>query len=92
VSRVYLERGALSVQIMERGYAWLDTGTPDSLLAAAEFASTIEKRRGFKIAYPEEIAFRMDFIDTAELERATTRLGKSDYATHVRRVVMEVRV
>lgn len=88
VNRVYLERGALSVEIMGRGYAWLDTGTPDSLLAAAEFVSTLEKRQGFKIACPEEIAFHMDFIDKAALERATARLGKSEYATYIRRVVM----
>jgi glucose-1-phosphate thymidylyltransferase len=92
VNRVYLERGALSVQIMGRGYAWLDTGTPDSLLAAAEFVSTLEKRQGFKIACPEEIAFRVGFIDAAGLERAAARLGKSDYATYIRRVVMETDV
>jgi len=92
VNRVYLERGALSVEIMGRGYAWLDTGTPDSLLAAAEFVSTLEKRQGFKIACPEEIAFHMGFIDKAALERATVRLGKSEYATYIRRVVMGERV
>jgi glucose-1-phosphate thymidylyltransferase len=88
VNRVYLERGALSVEIMGRGYAWLDTGTPDSLLAAAEFVSTLEKRQGFKIACPEEIAFHMGFIDKVALERATVRLGKSEYAAYIRRVVM----
>ena len=92
VNRVYLERGALSVEIMGRGYAWLDTGTPDSLLAAAEFVSTLEKRQGFKIACPEEIAFHMGFIDRTALERATARLGKSEYATYIRRVVMGERV
>ncbi|HWU72824.1 MAG TPA: glucose-1-phosphate thymidylyltransferase RfbA [Sphingomonas sp.] len=92
VNRVYLERGALSVEIMGRGYAWLDTGTPDSLLAAAEFVSTLEKRQGFKIACPEEIAFHMGFIDRAALERATARLGKSEYAAYIRRVVMGERV
>jgi glucose-1-phosphate thymidylyltransferase len=92
VNRVYLERGALSVEIMGRGYAWLDTGTPDSLLAAAEFVSTLEKRQGFKIACPEEIAFHMGFIDRAGLERAAARLGKSEYAAYIRRVVMDERV
>jgi glucose-1-phosphate thymidylyltransferase len=92
VNRVYLERGALSVEIMGRGYAWLDTGTPDSLLAAAEFVSTLEKRQGFKIACPEEIAFHMGFIDRTGLERAAARLGKSEYAAYIRRVVMDERV
>ena len=92
VNRIYLERGALSVEIMGRGYAWLDTGTPDSLLAAAEFVSTLEKRQAFKIACPEEIAFRMGFIDSAGLERAAARLGKSDYATYLRRVMTEAQV
>ena len=92
VNRVYLERGELSVEIMGRGYAWLDTGTPDSLLAAAEFVSTLEKRQGFKIACPEEIAFHMGFIDRAGLERAAARLGKSEYAAYIRRVVMDERV
>ena len=58
VNKVYLERGQLSVELMGRGYAWLDTGTPDSLLEAAEFVSTLEKRQGFRIACPEEVAFR----------------------------------
>lgn len=88
VNRAYLERGVLSVEIMGRGYAWLDTGTPDSLLAAAEFVSTLEKRQGFKIACLEEIAFRIGFIDQAALERATARLGKNEYATYIRRVVI----
>ena len=85
VNRVYLERGQLSVEIMGRGYAWLDTGTPDSLLEAAEFVRTLEKRQGFKIACPEEIAYRKGFIGDAELERAITKLGKSDYAAYLRR-------
>jgi glucose-1-phosphate thymidylyltransferase len=92
VNRVYLERGALSVEIMGRGFAWLDTGTPDSLLAAAEFVSTLEKRQGFKIACPEEIAYHMGFIDEAGLERVAARLGKSEYAAYIRRVVMDARV
>ncbi len=84
VNRIYLERGQLSVEIMGRGYAWLDTGTPDSLLEAAEFVRTLEKRQGFKIACPEEIAFRHGFIDEAQLGKLIDSLGKSDYAAYLR--------
>ncbi len=86
INRAYLERGELSVEIMGRGYAWLDTGTPDSLLEAAEFVRTLEKRQGFKIACPEEIAYHQGFIDDAGLERAIDRHGKSDYAMYLRRL------
>ncbi len=89
VNRVYLERGALSVEIMGRGYAWLDTGTPDSLMDAAEFVRILEKRQGFKIASPEEIAFRQGFIDAAGLERSIDRLGKSDYGRYLRRLLAD---
>lgn len=89
VNRVYLERGALSVEIMGRGYAWLDTGTPDSLLDAAEYVRILEKRQGFKIASPEEIAFRAGFIDAAGLERAIDQLGKSDYGRYLRTVLAD---
>jgi glucose-1-phosphate thymidylyltransferase len=84
VNRVYLERGELSVEIMGRGYAWLDTGTPDSMLDAAEFVRVLEKRQGFKIAAPEEIAYRQGFIDAAGLERAIVGLGKSEYGRYLR--------
>jgi glucose-1-phosphate thymidylyltransferase len=87
VNRIYLERGLLSVEIMGRGYAWLDTGTPDSLLEAAEFVRTLEKRQGFKIACPEEIAYRRGFIDEPQLNRAIAALGKSEYAQYVSRAV-----
>jgi glucose-1-phosphate thymidylyltransferase len=89
VNRVYLERGQLSVEIMGRGYAWLDTGTPDSLLDAAEYVRILEKRQGFKMASPEEIAFRQGFIDTAGLEQAIGRLGKSDYGRYLRGILAE---
>jgi len=89
VNRAYLERGDLSVEIMGRGYAWLDTGTPDSLLDAAEFVRVLEKRQGFKIASPEEIAFRMGFIGTMELEQAINKLGKSDYGRYLRGILSE---
>lgn len=90
VNRVYLERGELSVEIMGRGYAWLDTGTPDSLLDAGEYVRILEKRQGFKIASPEEIAFRQGFIDAAGLESAIVRLGKSDYGRYLRGILTEL--
>ncbi|TDW59242.1 glucose-1-phosphate thymidylyltransferase [Novosphingobium sp. PhB55] len=89
VNRVYLELGQLSVEIMSRGYAWLDTGTPDSLLDAAEFVRVLEKRQGFKIASPEEIAFRQGFIDATQMESAIGRLGKSDYGLYLQRILRE---
>jgi len=89
VNRVYLERGELNVEIMGRGYAWLDTGTPDSLLDAAEFVRVLEKRQGFKIASPEEIAFRQGFIDGSQLEKAIQKLGKSDYGRYLRGILAE---
>jgi glucose-1-phosphate thymidylyltransferase len=89
VNQAYLDKGELSVEVMGRGYAWLDTGTPDSLLEAAEFVGTLERRQGTKIACPEEIAFRMGFIDDAQLASATEKLGKSDYARYLRRIAEE---
>jgi glucose-1-phosphate thymidylyltransferase len=83
VNRIYLERGLLSVEKMGRGFAWLDTGTPDSLLEAADFVATVEKRQGFRIACPEEIAFNQKFIDRDQLEKLGLTLGKSDYAKYV---------
>lgn len=87
VNRTYLERGQLAVELMGRGYAWLDTGTPDSLIDAAEFVRTLERRQGFKIACPEEIAWRKGFIDQAQAELLADRLGKSAYADYVRRTI-----
>jgi glucose-1-phosphate thymidylyltransferase len=83
VNQFYLERGLLTVEQMGRGFAWLDTGTPDSLLAAADFVATLEKRQGFRIACPEEIAFKQGFIGQDQLERLGAALGKSDYAKYV---------
>jgi len=83
LNAIYLERGELNVEIMGRGYAWLDTGTPDSLLEAAEFVATLERRQGMKIACPEEIAFHSGFIDAAGLERCIVRHGKSAYAGYL---------
>src|SRR5438270_4559124 len=89
VNKRYLETGELHVELMGRGYAWLDTGTPQSLLEAAEFVGTLERRQGTKIACPEEIAFRMGFIDDRQLESAIEKLGKSDYARYLRAVSKE---
>lgn len=86
VNKAYLDRGELSVEVMGRGYAWLDTGTPDSLLEAAEFVATLERRQGMKIACPEEISWRAGFIDDEGLERAISRLGKGEYARYLRRL------
>jgi glucose-1-phosphate thymidylyltransferase len=83
VNRVYLERGLLAVELMGRGFAWLDTGTPDSLLAAADFVATLEKRQGYRIACPEEIAFTQGFISREQLQKLGAALGKSDYAKYV---------
>ena len=87
VNRIYLEREKLSVEIMGRGFAWLDTGTPDSLLEAGEFVRTLEKRQGFKIACPEEIAFDRGFIDVNQLERLSQDFGKSSYGQYLRNVI-----
>jgi len=84
LNRLYLDRGQLSVEIMGRGYAWLDTGTHESLLEAGQFIATIERRQGLKICCPEEIAWRQGWIDDAQLERCATALGKSTYAQYVR--------
>ena len=84
LNRAYLEDGSLSVELMGRGFAWLDTGTPDSLIEAAEFVRTLEKRQGFKIACPEEIAFEQAFIDAAALEALADGFGKTDYGAYLR--------
>ncbi|WCT74826.1 glucose-1-phosphate thymidylyltransferase RfbA [Sphingomonas naphthae] len=88
INAAYLARGDLSVEVMGRGFTWLDAGTPDSLLDAAELVRTLETRQGFKIACPEEIAFRQGFIDAADLERLAAALGNSDYADYLRNTVL----
>jgi len=89
LNRLYLERGLLSVQKMGRGYAWLDTGTHESMLEASLFIQTIERRQGLKIACPEEIAFNLGLIDAAQLERLAATLGKSEYGRYLRRLLDE---
>jgi len=78
INRVYLESNRLTVEQMGRGFAWLDTGTPDNLLAAGDFVATLEKRQGYRIACPEEIAFKQGFIDREQLSKLAAALGKSD--------------
>ena len=89
VNRVYLESGALSVERMGRGFAWLDTGTPDSLLDAASFVRTIEQRQGAKISCPEEIALDLGLIDVAQFKRIIARFGKSAYGHYLMSVLEE---
>jgi len=88
LNQVYLDDNTLSVEILGRGFAWLDTGTPDSLIEAAEFVRTLERRQGFKIACPEEIAYDSGFITASELERLADKLGKSAYGTYLRNTVL----
>ena len=83
VNRIYLERGELNVELMGRGYAWLDTGTPDSLMDASDFVGTLQKRQGIKVCCPEEIAFRQGFIDRNQLEALGKKLGKSEYGRYL---------
>ena len=89
LNRLYLERGELHVEIMGRGYAWLDTGTHESLLEAGQFISTLEHRQGLKIACPEELAWRHNWIDSEQLERLAKPLTKSGYGQYLLRVLRE---
>ncbi len=84
LNRLYLDEQRLSVEIMGRGYAWLDTGTHDSLIEAGQFIATIEKRQGLKVACPEEVAWRQGWIDDGKLERCAASLGKSSYGEYLR--------
>ena len=86
VNRVYLERGSLRVEIMGRGFAWLDTGTHDSLSEAGQFVEILERRQGLKISCLEEIAFHQGFIDRDTLLRSAARYGKSGYGKYLKRV------
>jgi glucose-1-phosphate thymidylyltransferase len=89
VNQAYLELNQLNVQIMQRGYAWLDTGTHDSLLEAGQFIATLEHRQGLKIACPEEIAWRNGFITGEQLEKLATPLAKSGYGQYLRHLLNE---
>ncbi len=86
VNNEYLKRGALRVELMGRGYAWLDTGTHESLLEAGEFIATIEKRQGLKMACIEEIAFKLGYIDRGQLLRAAADHSKNAYGEYLRMV------
>jgi glucose-1-phosphate thymidylyltransferase len=89
VNRTYLEQGTLRVEVIGRGSAWLDTGTHDSLLQASHFVQTVEQRQGLKIAAPEEVAFRMGYIDREQLLALARGLGRSEYADYLRSVADE---
>jgi glucose-1-phosphate thymidylyltransferase len=89
VNRWYLERGQLATEIMGRGMAWLDTGTHDSLLEASNFIQTLEKRQGLKVACPEEIAYRLGYIDATQLAEQANGLGKSSYGQYLKSLLYE---
>lgn len=89
LNRLYLAQGQLNVEIMGRGYAWLDTGTHESLLDASQFIATLENRQGLKVACPEEIAYRLRWIDAAQLERLALPLAKNGYGQYLQRLLEE---
>ena len=87
LNKLYLEQGTLQVELMRRGYAWLDTGTHESLLEAGQFIATLEQRQGLKVACPEEIAYRLGWIDEQQLERLAQPLLKNNYGQYLLRVM-----
>jgi glucose-1-phosphate thymidylyltransferase len=89
VNQVYLDAGTLRVEKLGRGYAWLDTGTHESLLQASEFVRTMEERQGLAIGCVEEVAWRMGFIEGSQLERLADTMGKSSYAAYLRRLAVQ---
>ena len=89
VNNWYLREGALAVEVLGRGTAWLDTGTHETLMQAGMFIQTIEQRQGLKIACPEEVAFRMGFIDAAQVERLAAPMRKNEYGQYLLQIVRE---
>ena len=90
VNQAYLNKNALSVEIMGRGYAWLDTGTHDSLLDAAGFIATLQKRQGLMVACPEEIAYRQGWISTEVVEKVASQLSKNSYGQYLTKMLHEL--
>jgi len=90
LNNAYLQKGRLGVEKFGRGFAWLDTGTPDSLLDACNFMATVEKRQGLKIAVPEEVAWRLGFIDAAQVERRADFYKNNEYGKYLRRILTQV--
>ena len=89
LNRIYLEHQQLTVEVMGRGYAWLDTGTHESLIEASNFIQTIEHRQGLKVSCPEEIAYRKGFINAEQLERLAQPLAKNGYGQYLQRLLKE---
>jgi glucose-1-phosphate thymidylyltransferase len=89
LNRLYLEKEKLNVEILGRGYAWLDTGTHDSLLEASQFIATLENRQGLKVSCPEEISYRQGWIDASQLEKLAAPLSKNGYGQYLQRVLKE---
>ncbi|OWF71212.1 glucose-1-phosphate thymidylyltransferase, partial [Yersinia kristensenii] len=87
INRIYMEQGRMSVAMMGRGYAWLDTGTHQSLIEASNFIQTIELRQGLKVACPEEIAFRKGFIDAEQIRKLAEPLAKNDYGKYLLKMI-----
>jgi glucose-1-phosphate thymidylyltransferase len=91
VNRIYLEKDELSVEIMGRGFAWLDTGTHDSLLDAAGFIATLQKRQGLMVACPEEIAYRQRWINADAVQKVAAQLSKNSYGQYLSKILNEMK-
>jgi glucose-1-phosphate thymidylyltransferase len=89
LNRLYLEKQKLHAEIMGRGYAWLDTGTHDSLLEASQFIATLENRQGLKVSCPEEIGYRQGWISASQLEKLAAPLSKNGYGQYLQRILKE---